>query len=447
MKGNGRALNVSMQMTTQGSWLGSSNEMHPMALLLSEIDKSLQEPQFGEIRNGIIVDKRPHEILVDIGFKSEGVVAGREIERISDELQLLKIGDEIPVYIMREDKDGNLMLSVSRALAEKDWERAEGLMDSQSIFDGIVETYNRGGVIIRVGHVRGFVPASQMSSSASDFSSGAESEIELGEGEARWVTLVGESLKLKVIDVDRKRNRLILSERLAMRDWRRQQKEQLLETLKEGDSYEGIISNIADFGAFVDLGGADGLIHLSELSWNRVNHPNEVVKVGDKVKVQILSVDLDRKRIGLSMRRLMPEPWEIINEYYEVGQIVRGRITKLVNFGAFARLDENGVEGLIHISELSDQRVTHPREVVKEGEEYNLRIIRIDTDKRRMGLSLKQALPPDEKVEIDWQIAPSEGGSEPESAHGKNGATHTNGAAKAASVLVPAYSEALQPVG
>lgn len=414
MKGNGQALNTSMHMTAQGSWLGSStsNELHPMALLLNEIENSLLEPQFGEIRNGIIVDKRPHELLIDIGFKSEGVVAGREMERIHDEIQAFQIGDEIPVYIMREDKDGNLMLSVSRALAEKDWERAEGLMDSQSIFDGIVETYNRGGVIIRLGHVRGFVPASQMSTIASDFSSGVESEVELGEGDDRWSNLVGGSLKLKVIDVDRKRNRLILSERLAMRDWRRHQKEQLLETLKEGDSYEGVISNIADFGAFVDLGGADGLIHLSELSWNRVNHPSEVVSVGDKVKVQILSVDLDRKRIGLSMRRLMPEPWEIINEYYEVGQIVRGRITKLVNFGAFARLDENGVEGLIHISELSDQRVTHPREVVKEGEEYDLRIIRIDTDKRRMGLSLKQALPPDEKVELDWQIAPSDGSAE-----------------------------------
>ncbi len=413
MKGNGQALNKSMQLTAQGSWLGTtSDELHPMALLLNEVGSSLLEPQFGEIRNGIIVDKRAHEMLIDIGFKSEGVVAGREMERISEEIQAFQIGDEIPVYIMREDKDGNLMLSISRALAEKDWERAEGLMDSQSIFDGIVETYNRGGVIIRLGHVRGFVPASQMSSIASDFSSGVESEVELGEGDERWANLVGGSLKLKVIDVDRKRNRLILSERLAMRDWRRHQKEQLLETLKEGDSYEGVISNIADFGAFVDLGGADGLIHLSELSWNRVNHPSEVVSVGDKVKVQILSVDLDRKRIGLSMRRLMPEPWEIINEYYEVGQIVRGRITKLVNFGAFARLDENGVEGLIHISELSDQRVTHPREVVKEGEDYDLRIIRIDTDKRRMGLSLKQALPPDEKVELDWQIAPSDGSSD-----------------------------------
>ncbi|MCB0110163.1 MAG: S1 RNA-binding domain-containing protein [Caldilineaceae bacterium] len=376
-----------------------------MAILLGEIEESIQEPQFGEIRTGIIVDKRPHEILVDIGFKSEGVVTGREIERISDEFGSYRIGDEIPVFIMREDKDGNLLLSVSRALAEKDWERAEALMQSQNIFDGSVETFNRGGVIIRLGHVRGFVPASQISSSNMD---AASNNSDGDSNEERWANLIGESLKLKVIDVDRKRNRLILSERLAMRDWRRHQKEQLLETLKEGDVYDGVISNIADFGAFVDLGGADGLIHLSELSWNRVTHPSEVVSVGEKVQVQVLSVDLERKRIGLSMRRLMPEPWEIINEHYEVGQIVRGRITKLVNFGAFARLDENGVEGLIHISELSDQRVAHPREVVAEGQEHDLRIIRIDTDKRRMGLSLKQALPQDEKMELDWQIAPSD---------------------------------------
>ena len=405
MMGNGQALDTTLLPMTNNSWLGAMDSSHPMAILLGEIEESIQEPQFGEIRAGIIVDKRPHELLVDIGYKSEGVVTGREIERISDEVSSFQIGDEVPVFIMREDKDGNLLLSVSRALAEKDWERAEGLMQSQDIFDGSVETYNRGGVIIRLGHVRGFVPASQISSTVDSPASNNEDG---DSNEERWAGLIGESLKLKVIDVDRKRNRLILSERLAMRDWRRQQKEQLLETLKEGDVYEGVISNIADFGAFVDLGGADGLIHLSELSWNRVTHPSEVISVGDKVKVQVLSVDLDRKRIGLSMRRLMPEPWEIINEHYEVGQIVRGRITKLVNFGAFARLDENGVEGLIHISELSDQRVAHPREVVAEGQEHDLRIIRIDTDKRRMGLSLKQALPQDEKMELDWQIAPSD---------------------------------------
>lgn len=372
-----------------------------MALLLSEIDDMLQEPKSGDIRTGVIVDKRPNELLIDIGFKSEGIVSGRELERVADDFSSLEIGDQLPVFILREDKDGNLQLSISRALAEQDWERAEELMESQAIFDGAVESYNRGGVIVKVGQVRGFVPASQLSSPGSAVNGDDEAAME-----ERWAPLVGQELKLKVIDIDRKRNRLILSERLAMREWRRQQKEQLLESLKEGDVYEGVISSIADFGAFVDLGGADGLIHLSELSWNRVTHPSEVVAVGDTVKVQILSVDMDRRRIGLSLRRLTPQPWEVIDEVYEVGQIVRGRITKLVNFGAFARLDSDGIEGLIHISELSDRRVTHPKEVVNEGEEYDLRIIRIDTDKRRMGLSLKQALP--QEPEIDWQIAPSD---------------------------------------
>jgi small subunit ribosomal protein S1 len=380
-----------------------TDEVHPMSLLLEEIEKTLLEPQGGEIRSGIIVDKRPHEILVDIGYKSEGIVSGREIERLSDTLASLKVGDEVPVYVMREDKDGNLLLSISRAQAEKDWERAETLMASQQIFESCVAAYNRGGVIVKIGQVRGFVPASQLSADSQ-----SQGEEQTDESEDRWAQLVGMNLMLKVIDIDRKRNRLILSERLAVREWRRQQKEQLLDRLKEGDVYDGLISSIADFGAFVDLGGADGLIHLSELSWNRVNHPSEVVAVGDKVKVQILSVDQERRRIGLSLRRLQPQPWDVVNETYEVGQVVRGRITKMVNFGAFARLEKDGIEGLIHVSELTDRRITHPKEVVSEGEEYDLRIIRIETDKRRMGLSLKQALPPTEEAEIDWQIAPGD---------------------------------------
>ncbi len=381
---------------------GAMSDTHPMTALLDEIERSLQEPQTGEIRTGIIVDKRPNELLIDIGFKSEGIVQGRDLERLDDLFNSLQIGDEVPVCVVKEDKDGQVHLSISRALAEKDWETAEDLMKSQEMFDAIVETFNRGGVIARLGQVRGFVPASQLSSISIN---GQEAD---DETEARLGELIGSVLKVKVIDLDRKRNRLILSERLAMREWRRKQKEQLLDSLKEGEVFQGIISSIADFGAFVDLGGADGLIHMSEMSWNRINHPSEVVAVGDKVKVQVLNVDLDKRRIGLSLRRLQPEPWAVIDSVFEIGQVVRGRITKLVNFGAFARIEENGIEGLIHISELSDKRVAHPKEVVKEGEEYDLRIIRIDTDKRRLGLSLKQALPPEQKMEIDWEIAPSD---------------------------------------
>lgn len=379
-------------------------DVHPMALLLDEIEDSLLEPQSGDIRNGIIVDKRPNELLVDIGFKSEGIVGGREIDRLSDMMDSLNVGDEVPVYVLREDREGNLLLSISRAQAEKDWERAEALMESQEIFEGTVAAFNRGGVIVKIGQVRGFIPASQLSSDSQ-----SQGEDNPDNADDRWAALVGTEVMLKVIDIDRRRNRLILSERLAMREWRRHQKDQLLETLREGDTYDGIISSIADFGAFVDLGGADGLIHLSELSWNRVNHPSEVVSVGEKVKVQILSVDQERRRIGLSLRRLQPQPWDLVDQNYEVGQLVTGKITKLVNFGAFARLDLDGIEGLIHVSELTERRINHPKEVVAEGQEVELRIIRIDTDKRRMGLSLKQAQPADQGMEIDWKIAPSDG--------------------------------------
>ena len=401
---NGRATMEASVFMSSTDMQMENGELHPMAQLLAEIEETLLEPQSGDIRQGVIVDKRSNELLVDIGFKSEGIVNSREIERLGDTVLSLGIGDEIPVYVIREDREGNVLLSVSRALAEKDWERAEELMESQDIFDGTVAACNRGGVIVKLGQVRGFVPASQLSSTSQSQSI----EEEESGSDDRWSNLMGNPLKLKVIDIDRNRNRLILSERLAMREWRRQQKEQLLESLKEGDVYDGVISSIADFGAFVDLGGADGLIHLSELSWNRVSHPSEVVAVGEKVKVQILSVDLERRRIGLSLRRLQPQPWDLVDDLYEVGQIVTGRITKLVNFGAFARLDDSGVEGLIHISELSNQRVNHPKEVVAEGEEHQLRIIRIDTDKQRMGLSLKQALPVEEAMELDWEIAPSD---------------------------------------
>ena len=380
--------------------------VNPMAQLMDELDSTMALPNSGEVRTGIIVDKRSSELLVDIRYKSEGFVSSRELERLGDMASSLKIGDEVPVYIMREDRDGNLQLSISRALAEKDWETAEELMASQDIFEGAVAAYNRGGVIVKLGQVRGFVPASQLSTTSQAQTRNNNSDAEVAP-EDRWAGLMGAELKLKVIDIDRSRNRLILSERLAMREWRRHQKEQLLASLVEGETFEGVISSIADFGAFVDLGGADGLIHLSELSWNRVSHPSEVVKVGEKVKVQILSVDTERRRIGLSLRRLQPQPWDLVDDTYEIGQVVVGRITKLVNFGAFARLD-SGVEGLIHISELANRRVNHPKEIVAEGEEHELRIIRIDTDRQRMGLSLKQALPPEESVELDWEIAPSE---------------------------------------
>jgi len=382
---------------------GPPSDDHPMALLLEEFDDSyVNQPQTGDIRHGVVVDKRAGELLIDIGYKSEGLVTGREVDRLEGDFKDMTIGDEVPVYVMREDRDGNLLLSISRARAESDWKHAEELLQSQEMFTGSVSGFNRGGVIVKIGQVRGFVPASQLSSESQS------QQLTDGEPDNRWMKLMDAELRMKVIDLDRRRNRLILSERVAIREWRREQKERLLQTLEENTVCEGVVSSLADFGAFVNLGGADGLIHLSELSWGRINHPKEVVSIGEKIKVMILNVDRERKRIGLSLRRLLPEPWETVPDRYEVGQIVRGLVTKLVHFGAFARLDGDTIEGLIHISELTERRIAHPSEILSEGQEIDLRIIRIDTDKRRMGLSLKQVAPEDDEAELDWEPVPLE---------------------------------------
>jgi small subunit ribosomal protein S1 len=351
----------------------------------------------GDVRDGIIVSISPSEILVDVGAKSEGFVHQREMERMGKEyLDNLSVGESVVVYVVRpEDRDGNIVLSLSRAQQERDWRDAEALLESGEIFESAVIGYNRGGVICRVGKVRGFIPASQLVTKGEIKPDTTE--------ETRYASMVGKSLWLKVVELDRKRNRLILSERLAQRERRRGRKDELLSELKKGDVRKGRISSLAKFGAFVDLGGADGLIHLSELSWSRVNHPNEVIQVGDEVQVYVLNVDRERKRIGLSLRRLEPEPWSVVHDRYAVGQIVEGVITKLASFGAFARVDGT-LEGLIHISELANHRVTHPREVVKEGDTLNLRVIRIDPARRRMGLSLKRAAE-EEYAEVDWRAA------------------------------------------
>ena len=414
---------------------GPPRDDHPMALLLEEFDDSyVNQPQTGDIRYGVVVDKRAGELLIDIGYKSEGIVTGREVDRLEGEFREMAIGDEVPVYVMREDRDGNLLLSISRARAESDWKQAEELLETQDIFTGSVSGFNRGGVIVKIGQVRGFVPASQLSSESQAM------QLTEGEPDNRWMKLMDTELRMKVIDLDRRRNRLILSERVAIREWRREQKEKLLESLEEKSVCEGVVSSLADFGAFVNLGGADGLIHLSELSWGRISHPSEVVSIGQKINVMVLNVDRERKRIGLSLRRLLPEPWEAVPDRYEVGQVVHGVVTKLVHFGAFARLEKDTIEGLIHISELTERRITHPSEVVTEGQELDLRIIRIDTDKRRMGLSLKQVSPEEESVEFDWEPVPMEEKAK-NSANTENSATNDAAAAQQTDVAVQAQAE------
>jgi small subunit ribosomal protein S1 len=368
---------------------------HSMESLL-QTDYDVRTLRRGQIVEGVIVQVRPTEILVDVGAKSEGVIWQRELERMGPEdLESMGEGQTLLVYVVTpEDRNGNPVLSLSRAQAERDWRDAEKLFEAGEIFEGTVAGFNKGGLIVRMGKVRGFVPASQIVS--------LKGRSRDPEGESPLAQLVGQNMQLKVIEIDRGRNRLILSERAAMREWRRQHKEKLLAELQEGDVRKGDVISICDFGAFVDLGGADGLIHLSELSWRRVSHPGEVLSVGDSVEVYVLKVDRDRKRIGLSLKRLEGDPWSTIEDRYHVGQLVEGTITKLVKFGAFARIYDDDIEGLIHLSELSEERIAHPREVVQEGETRTLRIIRIDPDQRRIGLSLKRVTS-SEYLDMDWQ--------------------------------------------
>lgn len=361
----------------------NNKEANNFMASLSEQEYTYKRPKFGDIVSGVVVRAAPHEVLVDIGTKSEAIIAPKEVEELAREGKRPALGDEILAFVVRsEDQEGLTVLSVARAQEERDWRDAELSQKADAIIEAQVAGYNKGGLIVRVGKIRGFVPASQL-----EIAARGRGERELTEADLSAQT--GKKLKLKIIEIDRARNRLILSERVAMREVRRDAKARLLEEIKEGDIRTGTVTSVADFGVFVDLGGLDGLIHVSELSWSKISNPNELVKVGDTVQVQVLGIDRNKNRIALSLKRLTPEPWTTIEERYQIGQLVNGTITKLASFGAFARVDD-GIEGLIHVSELTDKRVNHPKEVVKEGETYELRVIKIDSAKRRLGLSLKR---------------------------------------------------------
>ncbi len=346
---------------------------------------SLGIPTVGEIRIGVVVAQRSNAIVVDIGAKSEGLINSSEMERLDEASRaMLTVGNEIPVYVINpEDNDGNIILSFTKAVEEQDWKRAEGLHESQEVYECKVIGYNKGGVLTRIGAVRGFVPASQLTSAR-------QSRQGLPEDALR--ALVGKKIKTKVIEVDRSRNRLILSQRAAEREARAAMRNELMASLAEGDVITGTVVNLADFGAFVDIGGMEGLIHVSELSWKRQVQPSDVVAVGEEVEVCVLNVDQKRGRVGLSLKRLQPDPWLDIDSRYTVGQLVEATVTKLTDYGAFARLadDDYDFEGLIHISEISPERIKHPNQIVHRGQVVTARIIRLSPEQKQIGLSLKQ---------------------------------------------------------
>ena len=337
---------------------------------------TMVEVEDGQIVNGTIVKVDRDEVLLDIGYKSEGVIPSRElsIRNDVDPHEVVALGDEIEALVLqREDKDGRLILSKKRAQYERAWGEIERVKEHDGYVKGPVIEVVKGGLILDIG-LRGFLPASLV--------------------ELRRVRdlqpYVGKVLEAKIIELDKNRNNVVLSRRLWLEETQREQREEFLANLKPGEVRKGTVSSVVNFGAFVDLGGMDGLIHVSELSWKHVDHPGSVVQVGDEVEVQVLEVDLDRDRISLSLKATQQDPWQEFASNHRVGELVYGRVTKLVPFGAFVQVGD-GIEGLVHISEMSAHHVDLPEQVVTPGEELWVKIIDLDLQRRRISLSIKQA--------------------------------------------------------
>jgi len=346
----------------------------------------------GEIIDGRVMSRKAEGMLVDIGYKSEGFVPTKEMRSLADASDELSVGDEIIAYVVNpEGNEGSSILSIDRARGEQGWRVLEKAMDNNESCKGVITGSNRGGAVVESEGVQGFVPLSQLV--------GPARELYVPGGEPPKEGFIGMEVEFKIIELNRRRNRAIFSERAALQAWKQIQKMRLVQELTEGEVRKGRVAGISNFGAFVDLGGADGLIHISELSWEPVKSPDEIVTVGTEIDVFVLRVDRENLKIALSLRRLQPEPWDEIEAKFAVGQTVTGTVTKLANFGAFARIDR-GIEGLIHISELAHQVIKHPRDVVTEGDELELKIIRIEPERRRLGLSLKQTTDPSDEVVI-----------------------------------------------
>ncbi len=364
-----------------------------MEELLSQQAGDIRSFKHGDVVEGTVVRVDKDEILVDIGAKSEGVVSNRELfGRNAESQPQPRVGDMVLVYVLQpESNEGHVVLSLRRAGLERKWRAMQEQLEAGAIIEAPVIDHNKGGLIVDCG-IRGFVPISQIV----DFPRRPQTEQprdaaqEIAE---KLQPYVGRRLRLKILEVNRKANRLILSEKVALYEERREKRDELFSSLQVGQKVTGMVRSIAPFGVFVDLGGIDGLVHKSELSWNKVNNPEAGYKVGDQVEAEVIDINHERGRISLSMRRLQPDPWHSTVADFKVGDVIDGTVTKIVNFGAFVRV-RDGLEGLIHISELSHQRVAHPSDVVHEGQSLKLKIISLDSERHRLGLSLKQAEEP-----------------------------------------------------
>ncbi len=357
-------------------------------------EQTLKDFNEGDIVEGHIVKIDRDEVLLDIGFKSEGVIPSRELSIKHDvnPFEVVALGDEVEALVMqKEDKDGRLILSKKRAQYERAWGTIEKKKDNDEIVEGTVIEVVKGGLILDIG-LRGFLPASLV--------------------EMRRVRdlhpYVGRQLEAKIIELDKNRNNVVLSRRAWLEETQSATRRAFLHTLGKGEIRKGVVSSIVNFGAFVDLGGVDGLVHVSELSWKHIDHPSEVVEVGQEVQVEVLDVDLERERVSLSLKATQEDPWRQFAREHQIGELITGKVTKLVPFGSFVRVDD-GIEGLVHISELAERHVDIPEQVVTVGEEILVKIIDIDLDRRRISLSLKQAVAEQEPAAQEQEQEQGEG--------------------------------------
>ncbi|PJF44533.1 MAG: 30S ribosomal protein S1 [Phototrophicales bacterium] len=398
---------------TDSTTIVPEEELDFATLLEESFSKPL--PEQGDIVNGTILVIDQQGMLVDIGLKKDGMVTKQDLERLGPDVRF-EVGQEVPVMITRmEDRNGNLIVSLSQAIQAEDWVRAEELMEADEIYNGLVVDANRGGIIIQFGNLRGFVPASHVMSIPRNLSE--------AERQQAMKRLINTEIPVKIIEVNQKRRRLVFSQREAMREQRANIKEQLMEELKEGEVRKGIVSGLRDFGAFVDLGGADGLIHISELAWHRVQHPREILNVGDEVSVYVMHLDQTDRRIGLSLKRLQENPWVQVDEMYHIGQLVLGEVSRVANYGAFIRL-EPGIEALLHSSQISDPAPEDVQTVLQPDRYLLLRIISIESDRQRLGLSYVDVTDSErevyakehnlsvEEISIDPALLPTEAPSE-----------------------------------
>ena len=368
--------NHSMSKNNQEVQQVAINDIGTEEDFIKAVDATIKNFNDGDLVTGTIVRIDHDEVLLDIGYKTEGVIPARElsIKKDIDPEDVVDLGDEVEALVVtKEDKEGRLILSKKRAQYERAWGDVEQIKEADGIVEGTVIEAVKGGLIVDIG-LRGFLPASLV--------------------EMRRVRdltpYIGQQIKAKVLELDKNRNNVVLSRRQYLEETQSEVRETFMAQLQKGQIREGTVSSIVNFGAFIDLGGVDGLIHVSELSWKHIDHPSEVVKVGQKVTVEVLDVDLDRERISLSLKATQEDPWQKFARTHVPGQIVKGKVTKIVQFGVFVAVDD-GIEGLVHISELADRHVNNPATVVAQGEEIFVKVIDVDLDRRRISLSLKQA--------------------------------------------------------